>query len=105
MRKLQFYKNRKQSVKSQKDKFKNFTSDHYYGFDPKSLSIHMNPESLRAKESNKLIKVEKGRMKMQDSKYLLYKWIQDPSLNSVFSSNKKKIFGNVKEAMLLLNIL
>jgi len=63
MRKLQFYKNRKQSVKSQKDKFKNFTSDHYYGFDPKSLSIHMNPESLRAKESNKLIKVEKENIR------------------------------------------
>ena len=92
MRKLQFYKNRKQSVKSQKDKFKNFTSDHYYGFDPKSLSIHMNPESLRAKESKKLIKVEKGRMKMQDSKYLLYKWIQDSESEfCVFIQEKENI--------------
>ena len=63
MKKLHFYKNRK--LDSQKDKYKNLTSNHYYGFDPKSLSIHMNPESARAKESNKLIQIEKGRMKTE----------------------------------------
>ena len=105
MKKLQFkdYKNR--NVKSQKDKYKNFTSNHYYGFEPKSLSIHMNPESVRAKESNKLIKMEKVWMKIQESKHSLFRLTEALSLKSVFSSKKKKIFGNVREAMLPLSIL
>ena len=97
MKKLHFYKNRK--LDSQKDKYKNLTSNHYYGYDPKSLSIHMNPESARAKESNKLIKIEKGRMKTEEINH------SDGLKASVFSSKKKKIFGNVKEAMLPLSIL
>ena len=60
MQKLQFREYKNRSVKSQKEKFKNFKSGHYYGFDPKTLSVHMNPDSNQAKESNKLIKIEKG---------------------------------------------
>ena len=103
MKKLHFYKNRK--LDSQKDKYKNLTSNHYYGFDPKSLSIHMNPESARAKESNKLIQIEKGRMKTEEINHSRIRWTQDLSLRSVFSSTKKKIFGNEREAMLPLSIL
>ena len=64
MQKLQFREYKNRSVKSQKEKYKNFKSSHYYGFDPKSLSVHMNPDSNQAKESNKLIKIEKGWMKL-----------------------------------------
>ena len=75
MKKLHFYKNRK--LDSQKDKYKNLTSNHYYGYDPKGLSIHMNPESVRAKESNKLINMEKVRMKTEEINHSIFRWTQD----------------------------
>merc|ERR1712137_204487 len=63
MQKLQFKEYKNRSVKSQKEKFMNFKSGHYYGFDPKSLSVHMNPDSNHAKESSKLIKIEKEKIR------------------------------------------
>ena len=42
MQKLQFREYKNKTIKSQKEKYKNFTNKHYYGFDHKSLSVHMN---------------------------------------------------------------
>jgi len=63
MQKLQFREYKNRSFKSQKDKFKSSTSSHYYGFDPKSLSVHMNPQSAQAKESDRLIQIEKENIR------------------------------------------
>ena len=90
MQKLQFREYKNKTIKSQKEKYKNFTNKHYYGFDHKSLSVHMNPESLRAKESNKLIKIEKGRMKIHVD------WVEKVS-RSFYERTHVQVFIQEKE--------